>query len=139
MSLTLTLEIYQILTTKLLKQGHLYHKLSKTFSKFYRLHYDLVSKFNTHDTGLKSLLKQDLSEPEFYGDLVNKFMEIVGRNDFSDQFRKIIIRYKRIGYNMNVMRQTACLVVNPITVNNIADFFNCTSVGRASDLMMAPA
>ena len=40
---------------------------------------------------------------------------------------------------MNVMRQTACLVVNPITVNNFADLFNCTPVGRASDLMMAPA
>ena len=34
-------------------------------------------------------------------------------DDFSDQFRKLIIRHKRIGYNMNVMRQTACLVVNP--------------------------
>ena len=98
--------------------------------------YDLVSKFNT---GLKSLLKQGLSEPEFYGDLVYKFKKIVGQNDFSDQFRKIIIRYKRIGYNMNVTRQTACLVVNPITVNNFADLFNCTPVGRASDLMMAPA
>ena len=67
-------------------------------------HYDLVSKFNTV---LKSLLKKGLSEPEFYGDLVYKFKKIVGRNDFSDKFRKIIIRYKRIGYNMNVMRQTA--------------------------------
>ena len=38
------------------------HKLCKTFSKFYRRHYDLVSKFNT---GLKSLLKQGLSELEF--------------------------------------------------------------------------
>ena len=37
----------QILTVKLLKQGHRYHKLRKTFSKFYRRHYDLVSKFNT--------------------------------------------------------------------------------------------
>ena len=27
--------------------------------------------------------------------------------DFSDQFRKIIMRYKRIGYNLNVMRQSA--------------------------------
>ena len=115
----------QILTAKLLKQGYRYHKLRKTFSKFYRRHYDLVSKFNT---GLKSLLKQGLSEPEFYGDLafiltflVHKFKKIVGRNDFSDQFRKKFIRYKRIGYNMNVMRQTACLVVNPITVNNFAD------------------
>ena len=35
--------------------------------------------------------------------------------DFSDQFRKIIMRYKRIGYNLNVMRQSACLVINPIT------------------------
>ena len=58
---------------------------------------------------------------------------------FSDQFRKKKnIRYKRIGH-MNVMRQTACLVVNPITVNNFADLFNSTPVGRASDLMMARA
>ena len=80
-----------------------------------------------------------LSEPEFYGNLVYKFKKIVGRNDYSDQFRKIIIRYKIIEYNMNVMRQTACLVVSPITVNKFADLFNCTPVGRASPLMMAPA
>ena len=71
--------------------------------------------------------------------LVYKFKIIVGRNDFSDQFRKIIIRYKRMGYNTNVMRQTAFFVVKPITVNNFADPFNCSPVGRASDLMMAPA
>ena len=72
---------------------------------------------------------------------VYKFNKDVGRNDFSIQFRKIIICYKRIGYNMNVMQQTACLLVNPITVNNFADLynFNCTPVGRASDFMMAPA
>ena len=56
--------------------------------------------------------------------------------DFSDQFRKIIIRYKRIGYKLNVMRQSACLVINPITVD--ATLFNCTPVDRASDSMMAP-
>ena len=96
-----------ILTAKLLKQCYQYHKLYKTFSKFYRRHYDLVSKFKT---GLKSLLKQCLSKPEFYGDLVYKFKKSVGRNYFSNKFRKIIIRYKRIGYNIIVMRQTACLV-----------------------------
>ena len=67
--------------------------LDGTFSKFYRRHFDLVSKFHT---GLKSRLKQGLSEPEFYGDLVYKFKKIIGRTDFSDHFRKIIIRYKRI-------------------------------------------
>ena len=34
------------LTAKLLKQGYRYHKLRKAFSKFYRRHYELVSKFN---------------------------------------------------------------------------------------------
>ena len=57
--------------------------------------------------------------------------------DFSFQFRKIITRYRRIGYNLNVMRQSACLVFNPIMVDNYAAFFNCTPVGRASDSMMA--
>ena len=58
------------LTAKLLQQGYRYHKLRKTFSKFYRRHYELVSKFNV---GLKPLLHQGLSELEFYGDLVYKF------------------------------------------------------------------
>ena len=70
------------LTAKLLQ-------LRKTFSKFYHRHYELVSKFNV---GLKTLLHQDRSEPEFNGDLVYKFKTIVGRADFSDQFRKIIVR-----------------------------------------------
>ena len=30
-------------------------------------------------------------------DLIYKFKKIVGRADFSDQFKKIIVRYKRIG------------------------------------------
>ena len=34
------------------------------------------------------------------------------------------------------MQQTAYLVVNPITVNNFAALFNCTPVGRASDLII---
>ena len=61
----------------------------------------------------------------------------MGMTDFADQFRKIIIRHKRIGYDLNVMRQSACLVINPITVNNFAALFNFTLVDRASDSMMA--
>ena len=57
------------LTAKLLHQGYRYHELRKTFSKFYRRHYKLVSKFNV---GLKTFLHQSLSEPEFYDDLVYK-------------------------------------------------------------------
>ena len=89
------------LTAKLLQQGYRYHKLRKTFSKFYRRHYELISKFNV---GLKALLRERLSEPEFYGDSVYKFKKLIGRKDFSFQFRKIITRYGRIGYILNVMR-----------------------------------
>ena len=95
----------------------------------------MVSKFSI---GLKTLLHQGLSEPEFYGDLVYKFKKIVGTADFSDQFRKFIVRYKRIGYNINIMQQSACLVFNPIMVNNFASLFNCTLSGPASDSVMAP-
>ena len=52
----------KVLTAKLLRQGYRYHKLRKAFSKFYRRHFDLVSKYNV---GLKTLLQQGLSELEF--------------------------------------------------------------------------
>ena len=125
----------KLLTQKLFKQGYRYHKLRKTFSKFYRRYYDLISKFQV---GLKSLLRQGLSEPEFYGDLVYKLKKIVGSNNLSAQFIKIISHYKQIGYSINVLRQTACLVVNPITVGNFAFLFNCTPLGRTSDSMTVP-
>ena len=96
----------------------------------------MISKFNV---GLKSLLHQGLSEPEFYGDLVYKFKKIRGMtDDFSDQFINIIMRFKRIGHNLNVVRQSACLVINPIKVDGYAALLNCTPVDRASDSMMAP-
>ena len=89
---------------------------------------------------LKFWLNEDLSTSMAVGYLRNlkiliRATRFLGR---ADQFRKIIVRYKRIGYNINIMRQSACLVFNPITVNNFASLFNCPPVGRASDLMMAP-
>ena len=62
-----------------------------------------------------------------------KFRKIIGKNDFSYHFKKIIVRCKKIGYNIDVLRQTACLVVNTIKVNSFAYLFNRTTVGRASD------
>ena len=85
-------------------------------------HYEFISKFNIR---LKSLLNKGLSEPEFYGDLGYKFKKVIGGTDFSDQLRKIIIRHKCIGYDLNVMQQSACLVINPITADNFAALFNC--------------
>ena len=64
----------KVLTAKLLRQGYRYHKLCKAFSKFYRRH--------IYNVGLKTLLLQGLSEPEFNGDLVYKFRKIIGKMIF---------------------------------------------------------
>ena len=118
----------KVLTAKLLRQGYRYYKLRKAFSKFYRQHFDIVSKYNV---GLKTLLLQDLTEPVIYGGLVYKFRKII---DFPHHFKKIIVRYtKKNGYNINVSRQTVCLVVNPININSFAYLYNCPTVGRTSN------
>ena len=61
--------------------------------------------------------------------------KIVGSYLFSAQFIEIIYHHKKIGYNINVLQQTACLVLNPITVGNFTFLFNYTLVGRTSDCM----
>ena len=55
-----------------------------------------MSKYNV---GLKTLLMQGLSEPEFYEDLVYKFRKIISKIFSPYHFKKIIVRYKNIGYN----------------------------------------
>ena len=76
------------LTAKPLQQGYRYHKLRKVFvfSKFYRRHFEMVSKYNAR---LRSLLHQSLSEPEFYGDLVYKFRKVVGKQNFRIILKKL--------------------------------------------------
>ena len=54
----------------------------QTFSKHF-LNSELTVKYNI---GLKTLMRQGISEPIFYGDLVYKFKRIVGKPYFSDQF-----------------------------------------------------
>ena len=58
--------------------------------------------------------------------------------DFSDHFRKIMMLYKPIGYNLNVMRHSACLVINTIKVDGFAALFNYTPVDRASVSWLGP-
>ena len=90
----------KVLTAKLLRQIYRYYKIRKAFSKFYRRHFDILSKYKI---GLKTLLLEGLSEPEFYGDLVYKFRKIIGKYDFPYHFKKILVRHKKIGYNIDVL------------------------------------
>ena len=81
----------RFLTSKLLKQGYLYHKLCKAFSKFYHRQLELIVNYNI---SLKILLRRGILELVFYGNLVYKFKRIASKPDFSDRFKKINKRYK---------------------------------------------
>ena len=95
----------------------------------------LISKYNV---GLRTLLSEGLSEPEFYGDLVYKFKKLKVINGFSFRFGRVVARCRRVGCSLNVVRRSACLVFGPVMVGGCAAFFGCVPVGRASDSVMAP-
>ena len=84
-------------------------------------------------------MQQGICNPEFYGDLVFKFKKIIGNPNFSNLLKRtcIVNRFKRAGYSLGIMRQTACLDFNPIMVEGYAALFSCTAVVQASDSMTA--
>ena len=59
----------KVLTANLCKQEYRYHNFVRRFQSFIGGIFDKVYKYNV---GLKTLLLQGLSVPEFYGDLVYK-------------------------------------------------------------------
>ena len=89
------INLFLTATCKLLNKVIYIIKFEKAFSKFYHRHSELIVKYNI---GLKTLLKQGISEPIFYGDLVYtcKFKRIVGKPNISDLYEKIIKRYKMV-------------------------------------------
>ena len=51
--------------------------------------------------------------------------------------KRIVNLFKRAGYSLDIMRQTACLVFNTIIVEGYAALFSCTAVVQASYSMTA--
>ena len=78
-------------------------------------------------------MQQGICNPEFYGDLVYKFMKIIGNPNFSNLFKLIVNRFKRAGYSLDVVRRAACLVFGPFMVEGYAALFGCTAVVQALD------
>ena len=82
-------------------------------------------------------MQQGICNPECYGDLVYKVKKIIGNPNFSYLFKRIVNRFKRAGYTLDIMQQTECLVFNPIMVEGYAALFSCTSVVQVSGSMTA--
>ena len=62
------------ITSKLLTQGYRYHKLKKTFGKFFRSYSELLSKFG--DLSFQEYVSKGISHPVFYGVLVYKLRRV---------------------------------------------------------------
>ena len=73
-------------------------------------------------------MQQGSSNQELYGDLVYKFKKIIGNPNFSDLFERIVNCFRKTGYPLDMMRETACLVFYPIIVDGYAALFSCTAM-----------
>ena len=76
-------------------------------------------------------MQQGNCNPEFYGELVYKFKKIIGNPNFSEFFKRILNRFKRAWFTLDIM-----LVFNPM-VEGYAALFSCTAVVQASASMTA--
>ena len=127
-----------LLTSIIVTNSSLPNFLSKTIgiinSAKHFQNFIVVEKYHV---SLKKLMQQGICNPEFYGHLVYKFKKIIGNPNFSNLFKRIVNRFKRAGYTLDIKRQTACLVFNPIMVEGYAALFSCTAVVQASDSMTA--
>ena len=93
----------------------------------------MIEKYHA---SLKKLLQQGISNPEFYGDLVYEVQKKTLRTSLIFK-KKRVNSFKKVGYNLNIMQQIACLVFNPMMDESYDVLFCCTVEDQVSDSMTA--
>ena len=61
-------------------QGYRYHKLRKTFGKFFKSYSELLSTFG--DISFQEYVSKEIFHPVFYGDLVYKLRTVKDTPNF---------------------------------------------------------
>ena len=117
------------ITSKLLTQGYRYHKLRKTFGKFFRSYSELLSKFG--DISLQEYLSKGISHPVFYGDLVYKLRRVKDTPNFISSGSKIVKRLRRRQYDPVIIERTIGLVLGPSTALYEPFLKHCTLTNKA--------
>ena len=74
---------------------------AKHFPNFIIGIFELIEKYHV---SLKKTSATGYNNPEFYGDLVYKFQKIIGNPNFSDIFKRIVNRFNRACYSLDIMR-----------------------------------
>ena len=117
------------ITSKLLTQGYRYHKLRKTFGKFFRSYSELLSKFG--DISFQEYMSKGISHPVFYGDLVYKLRRVKDTPNFISSGSKIVKRLRRRQYDPVIIERTIGLVLGPCTALYRPFLKHCTLTNKA--------
>ena len=117
------------ITSKLLTQGYRYHKLRKTFGKFFRSYSELLSKFG--DISFQEYVSKGISHPIFYGHLVYKLRRVKDTPNFILSGSKIVKRLRRRQYDPVIMEKAKGLVLGPSTALYRPFLKHCTLTNKA--------
>ena len=118
------------ITSKLLAQGYRYHKLRKTFRKFFWSYSELLSKFGA--ISFQEYVSKGITHPVFYGDLVYKLLtRVKGETNFISSGSKIVERIWRRQYDPAIIERTIGLVLGPFTALCRSFLKRCTLTNKA--------
>ena len=117
------------ITSKLLTQGFRYHKLLKTFGKFFRSYSELLSKFG--NSSFQEHLSKGISHSVFYGDLVYKLRRVKDTPNFISSCSKIVKRLRRRQYDPVTIERTIGHVLGPSTALHRPFLKQCTLTYKA--------
>ena len=118
---------YQI-TSKLLTQCYRYHKLRKTFGKFFKSYSDLLSKFG--EISFTENVTVGIYHPVFYGDLVFKQRRVKCEANLISSGSKIVNRLRRRKYDLLIIERTIGLVLGHSTALHRSFLKHCTLTNK---------
>ena len=117
------------LTSKLLTQGYRYHKLRKTFGKFFRSYSDLWSKFG--EISFQEYVTEGIYRPVFYGDLVYKLRRVRCAANFVSSGSIIVKPPRRRKYDPLLIERTIRFVLGPSIALYRYFLEHCTLTNKA--------
>ena len=106
-----------------------YHKLRKTYGKFCRSYYELLSKFGA--ISIQEHVSKGTTHPTFYGDLVYKLRRVNGEANFISSSSKIVKGLWRRQYDPAIIERTISLVHGPFTALYRSFLKRCTLTNKA--------
>ena len=114
---------------KLLIQGYRYHKLRKTFGKFFRSYSEHLSKFGA--ISFQDYVSKGIAHPVFYCILVYKRRRVKCETNFISSGSKIVKRLRRRQYDPVIIERTIGLVLGPFTALYRSFLKSCTLTNKA--------